>query len=155
MKHVVNNEEQTKKLVNNFSKAIDFPLIIGFKGDLGVGKTFFVRSLIRTFKSEENVKSPTFSLIEEYCLKDINIYHIDLYRIRANESDYLYIRSYYSNNSLILIEWIENDQSYMKKTDIIININILNKENSREFNFFGNTKSGKNILRKFNYASNQ
>ena len=154
MKHIVNNEEQTKKLVNNFSKVIDLPLIIGFKGDLGVGKTFFVRNLVRTYKSGERVKSPTFSLIEEYCFRDVNIYHIDLYRIKENESEYLDIRSYYSNNSLILIEWIENDQNIMRKTDIIININILNQENSREFNFTGNTKSGKNILKKLNYAAN-
>jgi len=53
-----------------------------------------------------------------------------------------------------LIEWIENDQNIMRKTDIIININILNQENSREFNFTGNTKSGKNILKKLNYAAN-
>lgn len=154
MKHVVNSEEQTKKLVNNFSKVIDLPLIIGFKGDLGVGKTFFVRNLVRIYKSNERVKSPTFSLIEEYCFGDINIYHIDLYRMQENESEYLDIRSYYLNNSLILIEWVENDENIMRKTDIIIDINILNKKNSREFNFISNTKVGKNILRKFNYASN-
>ena len=82
IKYTLSSEKQTQEAAKKFAKAISLPLIVGFRGDLGVGKTAFIRSLIKLYKKDERVKSPTFSLVEEYIYDKINIVHADLYRIK-------------------------------------------------------------------------
>ena len=75
------SQSDTKTIAKKFSLIMKLPLIVGLEGDLGVGKTEFVRSFIQIFNTKERVKSPTFGLLEEYEFKDITIIHADLYRI--------------------------------------------------------------------------
>jgi|TARA_B100001059_G_C17839527_1_gene591054 tRNA threonylcarbamoyladenosine biosynthesis protein TsaE len=147
MKIILETEGQTQKLAKEFSNIIVLPLIIGFKGDLGVGKTVFIRNLIKCFKEDEAVKSPTFSLVEEYEYENAKIAHIDLYRITNDEEYYLDYQDYQANNSLILIEWIQNDLKLMSNSDIIIEINIPKEKNNREISFEGQSNIGKKILK--------
>ncbi len=99
------------------------PCIIALNGDLGSGKTTFVRYLLESFGYEGFVKSPTYSLVEVYELKDvykpdikahfnpvelnnINIYHWDWYRLAdSSEVEFLGFSELVSTNSLHLIEW--------------------------------------------------
>jgi len=148
MKFIVKTEKQTVDFANKFSKVVKPPLIIGISGELGVGKTSFIRNLIKTYKNNERVKSPTFSIVEEYEYNDIKIVHADLYRINKNERNYIDFNSYYSDDCLILIEWIENDLKLMRNSDIIININILGKKDSREIKLVGNSLNGKKLIKK-------
>ena len=74
MKFTVQTEHQMAALAHKFSEAIILPLIVGVNGYLGVGKTAFIRSLIRVYKIDEKVKSPTFSMVEEYNYSDIEYY---------------------------------------------------------------------------------
>ena len=146
MKYVLNSENETQELVEKFTKEISLPLIVGLQGDLGVGKTVFVRSIIKSYNKNERVKSPTFSLVEEYQYDKIDITHIDLYRIRKNEKYYLNISDYQNEKSLILIEWINNDKKLMNYSDIIINIAILDSKETRIIEFSANSKNGKKII---------
>ena len=83
--------------------------IIGLRGELGTGKTTFVRGFCAGIEVSQKawVRSPTFTLINEYQGR-LPVYHIDLYRIgRAEEIDALNLREYLYSDGVSLIEWIE------------------------------------------------
>ena len=128
IKYILNSEKQTREVAEKFSKAISLPLIVGLKGDLGVGKTAFIRSFIKLYNKDEKVKSPTFSLVEEYIYDKISIIHADLYRIKKSEEiDQLGI----FNDTANLIKIIEWPQ--LIKTNIVdkleISLNYSDKKN--------------------------
>ncbi|MBT7542720.1 MAG: tRNA (adenosine(37)-N6)-threonylcarbamoyltransferase complex ATPase subunit type 1 TsaE [Gammaproteobacteria bacterium] len=141
----IKSEKETEIIAKALNRAIELPIVIGIKGELGSGKTVFVRSLIRLYKKNEKVKSPTFSLVEEYKYNKIDITHIDLYRIKKHEKYYLNYSDYISENSLIIIEWVENDEKIMLKSDIIIELNIIEKK-QREIKLEGKSSKGKKII---------
>ena len=92
-----------KIIANSTSK------VILFNGDMGVGKTTLIKSLVRNLGSDENVSSPTFSLVNEYKTKtSCTIYHFDLYRIQEEEELYNFgIEDYLNTSHWILVEWPE------------------------------------------------
>ena len=149
MKIISKSETETEELAIKFLKKISFPLIIGFSGELGVGKTQFIRSMIRTFDKDERVKSPTFGIAEEYLFKEAKIVHADLYRIKKDEKDYIDFNSYYEDNFLILIEWIENDSRLFSYSDILIDMRLCKNNIDRKISFSGKSTRGKKILQEF------
>ena len=149
MKIISKSETETKELAIKFLKKISFPLIIGFSGELGVGKTQFIRNMIQTFDKDERVKSPTFGIAEEYLFKEAKIVHADLYRIKKDERDYIDFNSYYENNFLILIEWIENDSRLFSYSDILIDMRLCKNNIDRKILFSGKSTRGKKILQEF------
>lgn len=79
-----------------------------FYGDMGVGKTTLIRSLVKALGSHDDVSSPTFSIVNEYELNNDAIYHFDLYRIEAIEDAYNFgIEDYLDSEHWKLIEWPE------------------------------------------------
>ena len=149
MKIISKSETETEELAIKFLKKISFPLIIGFSGELGVGKTQFIRNMIQTFDKDERVKSPTFGIAEEYLFKEAKIVHADLYRIKKNERDYIDFNSYYEDNFLILIEWIENDSRLFSYSDILIDMRLCKNNIDRKILFSGKSTRGKKILQEF------
>ena len=149
MKIISKSETETKELAIKFLKKISFPLIIGFSGELGVGKTQFIRNMIQTFDKDERVKSPTFGIAEEYLFKEAKIVHADLYRIKKDERDYIDFNSYYEDNFLILIEWIGNDSRLFLYSDILIDMRLCKNNVDRKILFSGKSSRGKKILQDF------
>lgn len=85
-----------------------------FYGDMGVGKTTLIKNLIRLLGSEDEVSSPTFSIVNEYKLNDEKIYHFDLYRIKDTEEAYNFgIEDYLNSNYWTFIEWPEKIESIL------------------------------------------
>ena len=79
-----------------------------FFGQMGVGKTTLIRSLVKELGSEDNVSSPTYSLVNEYITEDKPIFHFDFYRINSIEEVYdMGFEDYLSQDAYILIEWPE------------------------------------------------
>ncbi len=110
------------------------PEFIALYGDLGVGKTAFVRGFVGAFSANALVRSPTFALVNEYPTAGRSIFHFDMYRI-ADEDD-LYSIGYYDyiENGICLVEWSENipfalPDSYLKVT---IEKDSFENENSRK-----------------------
>lgn len=79
-----------------------------FYGDMGVGKTTLIKTIVKVLGSDDEVSSPTFSIVNEYQLKNDKIYHFDLYRINDLEEAYNFgIEDYIDSEKWKLIEWPE------------------------------------------------
>jgi tRNA threonylcarbamoyladenosine biosynthesis protein TsaE len=92
-------------------------------GDLGAGKTTFARALLRALGIGERVKSPTYSLIESYRVSDLDIHHLDLYRIAdAGELEWLGLGDLWGANALVLIEWPERGSGHLPPPDLAIEL---------------------------------
>ena len=146
MNLIIKSEFETQKLAVLFHELIRLPLIVGFQGDLGVGKTAFIRNVIRCYKKNEKVKSPTFGLIEEYNYSGVNIQHVDLYRLNKDEEYLTDVYDFQKEDSLILVEWVENDLRLLKNSDIIVRMSIIDNSNHRKFTFIGLSNAGKQIV---------
>jgi tRNA threonylcarbamoyladenosine biosynthesis protein TsaE len=99
-----------------------------FSGPLGSGKTTLIKSIMHDLGYNDHVSSPTFSLINEYIIKDKMIYHIDLYRV--NGLDELYeigFEEYLRNGNLCLIEWPEIAIKIIDKDFIHIKLKEISK----------------------------
>lgn len=109
-------------------------LMIYLKGDLGAGKTTLVRFLLNSLGFKGKVKSPSYSLIEEYHNLDKikYFYHFDLYRLGVPEEiEFLGIRDYLSkNNSVSIIEWPEKGAGFLPEADLNIELGILDNKRS-------------------------
>ena len=81
---------------------------LAFYGDLGAGKTTFIRALCQGLGLEDEVTSPTYAMVHEYMSGSFPVYHFDMYRVDGPES--LFSTGYYDylENGLVLIEWSEH-----------------------------------------------
>jgi tRNA threonylcarbamoyladenosine biosynthesis protein TsaE len=101
------------------------PKLVVLIGDLGAGKTTLVKGIAQGFQaaSEEDVTSPTFTLIHEYRGPSATIYHIDLYRIDTpRELDTLALDDLMSDKSVLLIEWGEKFPRFQHESDAKISL---------------------------------
>tara|TARA_B100000900_G_scaffold360140_1_gene332037 strand:+ start:375 stop:830 length:456 start_codon:yes stop_codon:yes gene_type:complete len=120
----LSTENKTKALANKLSKKFKPGDIVFLDGEVGVGKTTFVRYLINNFQKMNKLKktevtSPTFNLLNEYEINEIKISHYDLFRIKSyDETKNLDLFSD-NNNKIILIEW---PQVIQKKPQNVIEL---------------------------------
>lgn len=111
---ITNSPEETEQVGFELAKLLEndtaLPSFIALYGDLGVGKTAFVRGFARVFSPAALVRSPTFTLVNEYPTKEKRrVFHFDMYRI--TDEDDLYSIGYYDyldDGSICLVEWSEN-----------------------------------------------
>ena len=99
------------------------PKLVLLRGDLGAGKTTLVKGIAAAFDAaaEEDVTSPTFTLVHEYRGPRANLYHIDLYRIDTpRELETLGLEDLRSENSILLIEWGEKFPRLQQDRDVEI-----------------------------------
>ena len=106
---VEETENYGSTLAQKIKDNSSFPRFIALYGDLGVGKTAFVRGFTSVFAQGARVKSPTFALVNEYRGGELSVFHFDMYRI--NDEDELYSIGFYDyqdRNGICLVEWSEN-----------------------------------------------
>lgn len=119
------NEQATVDLAIRLAPCVQAPLVLTFKGDIGAGKTTFIRAMLRCLGVNSTIKSPTFSLVESYIDAHLQFNHFDLYRIHdESELDYIGFRDYFSTNTVCCIEWPEHAPSYRGLVDIELILSI-------------------------------
>jgi tRNA threonylcarbamoyladenosine biosynthesis protein TsaE len=141
--------KDTKNLSNKISKIIGAGDIIFLYGEIGVGKTTFVRFLINCLEDEKKIKksevlSPTFNVVYDYDIGDIKILHYDLYRLK-NYNDILQLGMFEtSDNHIKIVEWPELIDSKPKdRIDILFQYSKLIDYRTVKVNGFGKWKDYK------------
>lgn len=115
--------EETIAVGRKLARMLTPPKLVVLRGDLGAGKTTLVKGIAQGFQaaSEEDVTSPTFTLIHEYRGPRATVYHIDLYRIDTQrELDTLALDDLMGDNSVLLIEWGEKFARFERERDVEI-----------------------------------
>jgi tRNA threonylcarbamoyladenosine biosynthesis protein TsaE len=126
MSIILHNEQESIVFARNISKYLQSNQIVTFSGDLGSGKTFICREIIKQLCGDENnVISPTFNLLQTYQASNFMIYHFDLYRLKSLEEIYeLGIEDALQGN-LCLIEWAEIIEEILPKPITKIHLQII------------------------------
>lgn len=127
---ITNSVEETKNFAKELGKIITPFELIAFFGDLGAGKTAFIKGFATSFGVEEFVCSPTFSIVNEYVYDGLKkIIHCDMYRIFDEEE--LYGVGYFDmlkdKKAIVLIEWSENIVNFLPNSYVKVKIDVLDE----------------------------
>ncbi len=117
------SEQDTIELAQNIESE-KFPnMVICLQGDLGSGKTVFTKGFASSLGIDEVVTSPTFNIIKEYTTGEMDLYHMDVYRLDGKVDD-LGIEDYFSKNGVVIIEWSDMIKDYLPEERLDIKIKI-------------------------------
>lgn len=119
-KFITNNENETIDFAYNFAKDLKKGDIIILSGELGSGKTKFVQGVLKYFNLENEISSPTFTIVNEYSNYNINIYHFDLYRLEDIDEFYAIGGEEYFDKGICIFEWGEILEPELKQKYIKI-----------------------------------
>ena len=131
---ITHSPEETIALGRTFVELLTPPKIVLLRGDLGAGKTTLVKGIAAGFRaaSEDDVTSPTFTLVHEYRGPSANLYHIDLYRVDTQRQlETLGLDDLIGENSVLLIEWGEKFPRFVRERDVEIALERVS-ENARK-----------------------
>ncbi len=147
MKIVTNSAQETIELGEQLGQHLKAGDVLGLIGELGSGKTTFVKGIGRGLgiKEREGISSPSFVLIKEYTGK-IPLFHFDLYRLdKIKDIEYLGVEEYLFDRGVCVIEWAEKMK--MLLPDYLQIDLMIKSENKREFKFFAHSKRYKTLLK--------
>lgn len=115
-----NSENETKEFAKKIASKLNKGDILILSGDLGSGKTKFTEGFLSYFGLENEISSPTFTIVNEYHKKDINIYHFDVYRLEDSSEFYAIGGDEYFEKGICIIEWGELIEDALPKKYIKI-----------------------------------
>lgn len=112
---ITRSENDTINFAKNFAKNLKCGDIIVLSGELGSGKTKFVQGILEYFGLENEISSPTFTIVNEYNSEEMNIFHFDVYRLEDSDEFYAMGGDEYFSNGICLIEWGEMIEDILPK----------------------------------------
>lgn len=128
-KYTSRNEIDTMELAQNLESE-KFPnMVICLDGELGSGKTVFVKGFASALGINDNITSPTFNLVKEYVAGELPLYHMDMYRVEENDNN-IGIEDYFIKNGVTIIEWSELIADLLPEERLNIKIKVID-ENTR------------------------
>lgn len=143
-------EAQQEALAARLAPHCQPGMVIFLQGDLGAGKTTFVRGFLRGLGYTGRVKSPTYTLVEPYLIGDQRIYHFDLYRLGdPDELEYAGGRDYFDNLSICLVEWPEKARGFLPEADILCHFSY--RQGGRRAQIHAGSDRGAEILAAISY----
>lgn len=142
-----NSEEETLNFGKKLGSYLKKGDIITLTGELGAGKTKFTEGILSYFNLENEISSPTFTIVNEYINENINIYHFDVYRLSDSSEFYEIGGEEYFDKGICIIEWAELIEDalpseYLKVSIIKDNLN----ENRRIINLEPFGKRFENLI---------
>lgn len=135
-KRICKNLEDTKKLARQFAALIKDGCFVNLYGEIGAGKTAFVKFVADALGVKEKVTSPSFVILNEYYTGSIPIYHFDLYRLENEGIKTIYdeLREYSEGKQLTFVEWADFNQNEAPFKHLKINVTY-NDDDSRTYEF--------------------
>lgn len=113
-------DQVAKELIKNFSKKI-----VLFNGEMGAGKTTLISAIVRALGGTEDASSPTFSIVNEYKVRNDFVYHFDFYRLKNHyEALDIGIEDYFCSGYWNFMEWSEKIKMLLPTNVIIVNLSI-------------------------------
>lgn len=144
---VSKSENDTIEFANNLASLLKNGDIIVLSGDLGSGKTKFTQGILRHFGLEDEISSPTFTIVNEYHKDETNIYHFDVYRLTDSDEFYAIGGDEYLNNGICIIEWGEIIEDILPNDYIKINFTKdVENENYRTLELIATGPNSNDIL---------
>ena len=111
MEFQINNLEQLPAVAKDILKQLKYKLVC-FEGEMGAGKTTFIKEFVKLMGTDDDISSPTFSIVNEYDTENGKVFHFDFYRLNDEEEALDFgIEDYFYSNAYCLMEWpsrIEN-----------------------------------------------
>jgi len=130
------SEAETRQLGREFGLLLKRGSVVALVGELGAGKTQFVKGVAEAMDIDSSsVSSPTFTIAQEYSGR-LPVYHLDLYRLK-NEQEFEQsgVQEYLNGDGVCLIEWPENASSFLPDTTILVRIRHLDGDR-RQIDYF-------------------
>lgn len=134
------SKDDTREIAIEFSRYLKQSDVLVLNGELGSGKTVFMSGIAKYFDIENQVSSPTFTIVNEYITKDDNaIYHFDVYRIKSVHEFINDVGTEYFCDGICIIEWGNIIKEVLPRNTIFIDISKDdNDENKRYFHIWRN-----------------
>ncbi len=140
------DEAATAAFAGRLASTLRAGMVIHLRGDLGAGKTTLVRALLHALGYTGRVKSPTYTLLEQYEAGGLHLCHFDLYRFRSKEEwEAAGFREEFDGRNVCLVEWPEKAHGLVPQADMEILFEILPR--GRNITIRANTETGKECLR--------
>ena len=119
--------EDTMELAENIESE-KFPgMIICLDGELGSGKTLFVKGFAKSLGIEENITSPTFNIVKEYQTGELPLYHMDVYRLESGDES-IGFDDYFKNEGVCIIEWSELIEDSLPEERLDIKFRVIDED---------------------------
>ena len=128
---ISNSEKDTINIAYNLAPYLKKGDIIILSGELGCGKTKFTEGILKYYGLENEISSPTFTIVNEYNAKDVNIYHFDVYRLEDVEEFYAIGGEEYFLNGICVIEWGEMIEEALPHDYLKINFSKMKDDNNK------------------------
>jgi len=130
------SEQETITLGMKFSTTLGKGDVVALFGDLGTGKTRFIKGICKGLGVHERVMSPTFTILREYAGNNLKVYHWDFYRITsASEIDELGFEETVNSDGVCLIEWADRVRRFLPPKRYDVHLDIGSDANTREITF--------------------
>lgn len=136
MEITINSIDEIAQAARDFKAAIGDHRVIAFHGEMGAGKTTFIKALCAEFGVTDNVASPTFAIINEYLAGDgSTIYHFDLYRMETiADLQNIGVEDYFFSGNFCLVEWPELAEPLFPNNVLNVTISVL-PDKTRKISF--------------------
>ena len=126
-KYTSRSEEDTMEIAENIESE-KFPgMVICLNGELGSGKTLFVKAFAKALGIEDDVTSPTFNIIKEYSNGELPLYHMDVYRLEETPES-TGLLDYFDKDGVVIIEWANMIEDYLPEERLDVFFKVLEED---------------------------